>query len=373
MKSIFRNIKGAFIIAALFASIVVTFSSCVREPLVVFGENEAFDLVIRPRWVEFDTRPTGFTAIIYPTDYSEPTVIRSNNIDSVKVSLPVGSYRVIVFNQTFEEYSSIKFRNTDRYYDFEVLGADEDEPSVLTSFNFIKKGRLCKEPGIFAADCCNELSVTQAEVDEARKSRTRIKKTLTMRPHILISRLYINLPVEGIYNGLSIQGCIDGMSSHVYSTYYEAGPDQGAFNIKRWKAEYDGTSLTTGMYHADVYNFGMPGTSLYLQSAASIETSYNTLVSRVANASRSETDPKFNPEDIYLHMRVLLVDRKTVYEQTFPVGDLIERRINDPLILDLNVKDVLTLPYVKPEDGSGESGFGADVDNWKVDNVHVAF
>lgn len=370
MKRYLFNIKGAAFAAALFVSFVVSLTSCVREPLVIIGENEAFDLVIRPRWIEMDERPTGFTAIIYPTDNSEPYVVRSNDVDSVQVSLPVGSYRVIVFNQTFDEYESIKFRHAESYYDFEIMGADEDDSKVLSSYNIMSKSRMCKEPAVFAADCCNELSVTQTEVDEARKNNVRIRKTLTMRPHIVISTLYINLRVEGIYNGYAVQGCIDGMSSHVYSTYFEAGSSCGAFNIPAWKTKFDGVSSVYGWYQGVVRNFGMPGTSLYLQSAASIETSTVNLVDRIKNGSRSETDPTFKPEDIYLHMRVLLVDKKTIYEQSFAVGDLIERRINEPLVLDLWPREMLVLPYAEPEDG-GASGFDADVDNWKVINQPI--
>lgn len=371
MKKNLFNIRGAVVAVVLFVSFVVSLTSCVREPLTIISEKEAFDLVIRPRWVELEERPSGFTAIVYPTDNSEPTIVRSNNVDSVKVSLPVGSYRVIVFNQTTDEYVSLSFRHTESYYDFEVIGADEDDARILSSYNIMSKSRMCKEPAVFAADCCNEVVVTQAEVNEARSHNRRIRKTVTMRPHILISTLYINLRVEGIYNGYAVQGCIDGMASHLYSTYYEAGEKSGAFQVPAWKVDYDGVSSIYGTYHGVVRNFGMPGTSLYLQSAASVETSQTSLVSRVNNAARSETDPTFRPEDIYLHMRVLLVDKKTIYEQSFPVGDLIERRINEPLIFDLNPKDMLVLPYVQPEDGSGASGFDADVDEWQVINKPI--
>ena len=73
-------------------------------------------------------------------------------------------------------------------------------------------------------------------------------------------------------------------------------------------------------------------------------------------------------------MRVLLVDLKTVVEKTYAVGDLIERRINDPLVLDLNLeKDPLVLPYVQPADGSGASGFEAEVEDWKYSGSDINF
>ena len=63
-----------------------------------------------------------------------------------------------------------------------------------------------------------------------------------------------------------------------------------------------------------------------------------------------------------------------LFTQTFTVGDLIERRINDPLLLDLNIDEpVLELPYVKPADGSGASGFDAEVEDWIVIDNQIRF
>ena len=114
---------------------------------------------------------------------------------------------------------------------------------------------------------------------------------------------------------------------------------------------------------------------LYLSSSASIETQTGTEYQDTRSvATRSKSDPTFKPEDILLHMRVLQVDRKTIFTQTFTVGDLIERRINDPLLFDLNIDEpVLELPYVKPADGSGASGFDAEVEDWIVIDNQIRF
>ena len=165
------------------------------------------------------------------------------------------------------------------------------------------------------------------------------------------------------------------MACSVFPTYFEAGENLGSFAIKDWKAEYDGVSKTGGYYVGKVKVFGMPGTSLYLSSSASIETQTGTEYEDTRSAAtRSKSDPTFKPEDILLHMRVLQVDRKTIFTQTFTVGDLIERRINDPLLFDLNIDEpVLELPYVKPADGSGASGFDAEVEDWIVIDNQIRF
>lgn len=115
MRKYIQSIKNASFVMAIFCALAGMLSSCQREPLEVVDPNNSFDLVIRPRWIELDERPTGFTAIIYPTDGSTPKTIISNNVDSVKVTLPAGGYRVLIFNQTEEEFSSLTFRHMESY------------------------------------------------------------------------------------------------------------------------------------------------------------------------------------------------------------------------------------------------------------------
>ena len=362
-------IKKSAVVSLMILAVVSMFSSCDREPLEILDPSNSFDLVIRPRWIELEERPTGFTAIIYPTDGGTPTTVTSNNVDSIKVSL-AGGYRVLIFNQTQEEFASLTFRHMESYYDSQVMLAENINDTG--KYNIKANSTLAQEPAVFASDCCNELYVDQHEIDVARSTNCRYRKILTMRPHIIISTLNVCLRVEGIYNGYAVEGCIDGMAGDVFPTYFEAGDNRASFVITQWTAKYDGINKTAGYYMGKVRVFGMPGTSLYLSSSASIETQTTPeYPSTRAAGTRSKSDPVFLPEDMKLHMRVLLVDLKTVYEQTFNVGDLIERRINEPLLLDLNIDEpVLTLPYAKPADGSGASGFDANVEDWIViDNV----
>jgi len=332
--------------------------SCRREPLVDSVEINGFQLVIRPRWIEMDTRPTGMTAIIYPTDGSTPTRISTNTVDSISVPIAAGNYRVLLFNQAEGDFKSLSFRHMESFYDCEVI-VNEDTDHKM-SYEIFPTSQMSNEPDVLAVDYCNELSVTQAEVDEARKRGKKIVKTLTMKPHIVISTLYIRVPVVGIYNGLSAQGCIDGMSRHIYMTYYDTGDKLASQVIPGWTFNYESISSNNGTITASCKTMGLPGTSLYLTSGASIETSERQLFK---SSVRSQTDPKFKPEDIRLHLKVILVDRKSVVDTLFLVGDQIERTINEPLILNLNCKDTLRLPYAKPE-GSGAAAFDADFDDW---------
>lgn len=373
MKMKNRYFQTVAFMSMLLLSLTSLFTSCAREPIEVDDASNTFDLVIRPRWIELEKRPTGFTAIIYPTDGSQPKTYLSNNVDSIKVQLPAGGYRVLIYNQSEAEYHTLSFRHMESYYDSQICLTENTETSC--QYPIMAKAFFANEPAEFASDCCNELYVDPKDIEIARRDKQRIRKVLTMKPHVIISTLYVKLRVKGIYNGYAQEGCIDGTSGSVFPTYWDAGEDRAAELIKSWKVLYDGISSEWGYYEGKVRVGGMPGTSLYLTSGASIETTTVSADPEKSRAvSRSETVPTFLPEDVYLHMRVLLVDLKTVVEKTYAVGDLIERRINDPLVLDLNLeKDPLELPYAQPADGSGASGFDAEVEDWKYTGSDINF
>lgn len=372
MKMNNRYFKTVAFMSMLLLSLTSLFTSCVREPIDIDSNSNSFDLVIRPRWIELEKRPTGFTAIIYPTNGGEAKTYVSNNVDSMVVKLPAGGYRVLIYNQTEAEYSSISFRHMDSYYDSQISLTENPDPC---NYSIKPNSFWANEPAEFAADCCNELYVDPKDIEIARRDKQRIHKVLTMKPHVIISTLYVKLRVKGVYNGYSMSGCIDGLAGSVFPVYFDAGENLASVPITTWKATYDGLSSEWGWYEGKVRVGGMPGASLYLTSGASIETNTISADPGLSRASRSENDPTFKPEDVYLHMRVLLVDLKTIYEYTFPVGDLITRNNNSPLVLDLLLDDpnYLELPYVKPADGSGTSGFNADVEGWNYTESTIRF
>lgn len=373
MKMNNRYFKTVAFMSVLLLSLTSLFTSCVREPIDIDSSSNTFDLVIRPRWIELEKRPTGFTAIIYPTNGGQPKTYTSNNVDSMVVKLPAGGYRVLVYNQTEAEYSSISFRHMDSYYDCQISLTESTKPC---NYKIKANSMFANEPAEFASDCCNELYVDPKDIEIARRDKQRLHKVLTMKPHVIISTLYVKLRVKGIYNGYGVEGCIDGLAGCVFPVYFDAGDNLASEVITQWKPSYDGISSEWGWYEGKVRVGGMPGASLYLTSGASIETttvSADPVLSRAG--SRSENDPTFKPEDIYLHMRVMLVDLKTIHEQSFPVGDLIVRNNNSPLVLDLLLDEpnILDLPYAKPADGSGTSGFTADVEGWNYVGNDIVF
>jgi len=354
--------KRNFLTAILFA-LVSAFVSCTRVELTISDFYDTFDLVIKPRWTELEKRPSGMTAYVYPTDGSAPKIVSSNNVDSIEIRLEAGGYRVILMNQSPSEFPSLQFKRMESYYDAQIVAAGCENTQ---SYSLKPHCRMTEAPELLAIDCCNEIVVHQSDIEEISSDKKRLRKIVTMKPHIVVSTLYINVPVDGIWNAWSASASIDGMSDCVYLTYYDTGQSLAAHTIPTWTPGYQGPSSQYGTLSAQITTLGMPGTSLYIASDASVETQHTSI-------TRSVTDPQFKADDIYLHMKVLLVDLKTVIDTTYAVGDLITREINEPLVLELEPQEYMFLPYVQPADGSGKAGFDVSVEEWNVihDDVFV--
>jgi len=52
----------------------------------------------------------------YPRDNSHPPYLyKTNDLSGVMVSLPVGTYDIMVFNQSVDEFGSLRFEGMDKY------------------------------------------------------------------------------------------------------------------------------------------------------------------------------------------------------------------------------------------------------------------
>lgn len=376
MKRIYNIV--AICLAAF--SLISSFTACQRETIydLDIDDPSLFKLIITPRWAEFDKLPTGMTAIVYPNDGSRPMTYVTNNIDSLVIPLPAGGYRVLLYNQTEGEFNSLKFRHMDSFNNAEIYAAEDSEHAG--AYDIMPKSTFCSQPETFAVDFFTDILVTKEEINAALRRSMQIVKKLEMRPHIIVAPIYITIPVDGIYNALSAAACVDGMARHSYLSHYDTdGTDLAAYPVTGWMPHYDGISKTTGSFTAICNTLFMAGVPLRLVSAASIvnKERYVNLTKSTYYGDReednvpSESFPYFKPEDVRLHLKFLLADRKTVVDTTLYVGNKIEQINNDRLMLELELKDRIVLPYVQPADGSGAAGFDVTVEDWIYQNYKV--
>lgn len=367
-----KALLESLMLLVFFVGLAATHSSCYREPLVDPIEAGYFELVVVPRWMELDARPTGMTVMIYPTDGAEPIELTTNNVDSLTTFLAPGNYKILCFNQTQSEFSSFRFRHMESFADCEIV-ANED-PGHRNAFSIFGNSQMSIQPELLVVDYYTGLSVSQEEIDDSYRHGKKLKKVVTLSPHLVVSTLYVTVPVQGIYNAYSVSGCIDGLARNLFLTYFDAGKDRASHVISNWAPHYESVSSNHGSLTSVSTTLGLPGMPLHLTATGYEETREELLdyLKPTKGTGPNFADPEFEEEDIKLHMKVMLKDLKTVVDTTYNVGTRIHRRSNYQLILDLKVDD-LFLPYVKPADGSSTAAFDVDFDDWNYEDYEVSF
>ncbi len=117
-----KRLSNIFIIVSL-ATLVLA-SSCVRRDLDMEYIDSA-ELSVVFDWSLAKIRPDGATIIFFPVDGKEP-IVKLTHTDTTVVSLKMGRYSIIGFNETTVDFDNIEFRGTDHFATFEAVIKKED-------------------------------------------------------------------------------------------------------------------------------------------------------------------------------------------------------------------------------------------------------
>lgn len=304
-------------------------------------DEEKAEVKVPVDWGEFfETKPTGMTVMAFPEDEHRPTVALSNDLESAEMPLSAGDYRVLVFNQSTDEFGSFHFEGMDK---FSTACIKANELSSEWYGNGMDKS-IIVNPEWLAAGRLEHVSVTDEMVD----SSDSIYVTDTVRPQDAIYRIYVHIHVKGIYNIRSARASLDGMADgYVFSTNKPTATRKTQL-LEHWNIVQDKDNPANGVLSAKIRSFGLPDGHRNL------------------------------PTENVLRLSLLLVDNKTRCDFTFEVGDKFKRGDEDedngihlPTAdeenLDLSLGIETTLPDVKPEGSSSGGGFDAKVDDWGDD------
>lgn len=320
--------------------ILFLFCSCDRRELTYYTEAE---FEIRTDWsgsrLDDEEAGNGATAVFYPRDGGEPTIILMGDRSYGKVRLRVGCYDALVFNRSFSEFGSIDFRG-DRYGELEAYAHH-----IETRIDPVTRSEtrvIVGSPEKIAADGVEEIEVTEdmlGNYSPSVQARNRSVSgadddfTLTFAPQCLTHEIKVVVNVIGLNNIRSAVGVLVGVAESVnLSTGRVAGEtvtQQFALDEKEFTAGSPFSGTLTGRFNT----FGFE-----------------------AGVTRKLT------------LKALLVDSKTRIEETFDVTAREEEAEDGTLVLYIEV-DASPIADVKPEGGSG-SGFDADVEDWGDEAEH---
>lgn len=202
------------ILSLLFMTLFIQ-TGCHRRPLEMEYRDGAQVSVVFD-WSKSQLDPDGKTVLFYKDGESSP-IIKISHRDTVTLWLQVGVYSVIGFNETFEDFDNISFRNTDRFSTIEAYV--QEEGTIKATGDIVSA-----EPDILATAVVGEFFVTADMVEETRtRTNTKIPTktlsptlTLLLEPQRVVYPAVVDAYVEGMHNITSAGAYITGFTESIF-------------------------------------------------------------------------------------------------------------------------------------------------------------
>lgn len=256
----------------------------------------------------------GATLLFYPQDGGEPRLALMGDRRQATLRLAKGSYDVILFNRSFDDFGSVAFRGQDR---LETLEAYARKVETRTGTRII-----VSPPEKIAAAVMRDFDVEQE------------KCRLHLGPVLLTRKMEVRLNVKGLQNVRRARCVLQGMPLSMLLHNGRAGSETGGQEFALGNPAFEPGSLTDGALTGTLNTFGAEEGTLHA-----------------------------------IEVEVLLVDGKTIVKQTMTDISFKEETDGEGnIVIRLEADIPEPLPDVKPEGGSG-SGFDADVDDWDEEHT----
>ena len=156
--------KNILIISALAG--VLALSSCWRDDLYYATVDRA-TVRIEADWTPARLTPNGVSAFVLDSNGAAFDVVRSNDSRKVDLSLPEGSYSVVVLNNTLDEYRNIESAGTDRLETFALMGRAVS-PNFTTLGGGTRAESFIGEPDTVAGSVVRNIEVTRKMIEYFR-------------------------------------------------------------------------------------------------------------------------------------------------------------------------------------------------------------
>ena len=311
------------------------------------------------RWPDFDEgiAPTGMSVYAYDqTGKQDPVVVVTNEIERTELKLYDGDWNIFVFNQSVMEYASLKFSGMDKYSSAQIetipqisrwfsssraewVTRSNSPWAVQTRANAETRADeyslTTKQPIWFANDCYEGVIIDEDKIIREFTPHTRFSDGIFYTKSSII-KMGVKVHFKGYGNLYTVRSVISGVAKSYNISQMHAQTEMTAHELTGWKgvAETDSTGY--------------------------VETTFQTF-GLVKGYS-------YKPEELYLHLDVMLVDGETIMTYDLPVGNLVKKSNEDDIDLIIDVEDPLEIPNVKMT-GDG-NGFDITVSDWE-DEINI--
>ena len=305
----------------------ILLAACERRELTYYSEAE---ITVTADWSNAgleEEQDYGSTLIIYPRDGGKPRMVLMGERERTTVRLPQGIYDAVIFNRSFDDFSTLAFRGQDALETLEVYAKETATRA---------EGRiLVKSPDKLASATLLGFEVTEDMLGNYAPAVSRIGNCpegscrMNLTPLPLTREVQVKLDVKGLHNVKAAQCMLHEIPLSIFLRDGSYGTQKGKQEFSVGNPVFEEGSLSEGTLEGTINTFG----------------------------SELPTSP-----DITL--KALLIDGKTVNEQDLTDVKVTEKSDdagNATLYIEASTPN--PFPDVKPEDGK-DSGFGADVEEW---------
>ncbi len=320
--------------------------SCHRRD--IYYENVQYaNLHLEVDWTQAfplqEDKPKGMSVWFYPIDGGGPIMKSTNEVDNYHVRIPVGTYDVLVFNQTPHELSrSLSFKDIESLDEAEVYTVLMDYKSWYEEET---GDNVDMQPLYIAVAKYDDLVVIPNEdleyTFDHEEQLPDINVTVKVTPEMITKDLEIVVYVENAASISDTRAVVSGLAKGHKLTAEYPNSESCTNIIKSW--EVDTKSESTNI----VFNLTSFG---YRRSIEDVEY----------NLSDWEGE---------LQLRFLLHDEHQV-TYTIPLDETNIVDTGDRLKMKLVVglSDALVLPDITNPD-NGSAGFNPDVSEWPEEDI----
>ncbi len=326
--------------------------SCIRRELS-YQYDPTYTVVVNADWSALSAEPTGMSVYCYPEDGSSPIISLSNNTATTTVKLPLGVYKILVFNQTTTEFATLTFSGMNTYEDAEVSASATTSKWAVSR----AESELVNNPSEFAAATYLGLEITEEMIDTVLYCQNNdlewdynLEVVVDVVPQLLIKTTRVKVGVLGFHNLYSTRATLFGMAAGYDFSEQMSHTAEVTHVLEGWSA------IGSDVYgEGDIYIyfpcFGLP--------------------------NQTTTTRSVEEWDGIMDLEILLVDRSTIESHSFDLAEY--TTLADPTQVKADTDNVtdttatadiyvdipksFTLPDVEPQGGT-EGGFDATVDDW---------
>lgn len=365
-------------------------TSCVRRELT-YEYFPTIDVIINVHWVDMSETPTGMSIYCYPEDGGSPTTKQTNNVSSTSISLGVGKYKVLVFNQIPSEFTTVDFVGLDSYETAEINAVSTKSTWYESKAD---DETLVIEPDEIAVATYHDLEISQEEIDAMLdeymiyKSKSKSKGSddyededdvdfdevftynieIDVYPAVVVRTTRVTVEVDGVNNLGLIRSTLHGMASGYNISEQISHSDYTTHLLETWSISKDASDNTHGSIVTYFNSFGLPETTT---TTRTVDESWGGTLYLEMMLLNSEV---VTSEHLLYDKVTLLTD---VDSTTNKSGDDEEETYDDSDVdISIDIYGEVTLPDVEiPEGETGSSGgFDVSVGGWdSEEKIEIEF